>query len=80
MNEILTHRLTDTDVVTWSLVSSHDWSKSRDEHFLCTVHTVWEREFRVMADDVVKVKTLHQQLKAIENPPVTASVPMKQVG
>lgn len=67
-------------MVAWSLASSHDWIGSRDEHFLCAAHAVWEREFGVTADDVVKVKTLHQQLRAIENPPVTASVPVKQVG
>ncbi|XP_057216483.1 gem-associated protein 5 [Triplophysa rosa] len=79
VNELLTRRLPDTDVITWSLASSHDWSESRDEHFLCTAHTVWKREFGVTADDLVKLKTLHQQLSAIENPPVTASVPMKQL-
>lgn len=79
VNEILTQRLADTDVVTWSVVSSHTWSKSCDENFLSTVHRVWQSEFGVEATDLVKVKTLHQQLRAIENPPATTSVPLKQL-
>lgn len=79
VNEILTHRLADTDVVTWTVASSHTWSKSCEENFLSTVHRVWQSEFGVAAADLVKVKTLHQQLRAIENPPATTSVPMKQV-
>uniref|UniRef100_A0A673FRI5 Gem-associated protein 5-like n=1 Tax=Sinocyclocheilus rhinocerous TaxID=307959 RepID=A0A673FRI5_9TELE len=79
VNEILTQRLADTDVVTWSVASSHTWSKSCDENFLSTVHRVWQSEFGVAAADLVKVKTLHQQLRAIENPPATTSVPLKQL-
>ncbi|KAK9955780.1 hypothetical protein ABG768_015633 [Culter alburnus] len=79
VNEILTHRLADTDVVTWTVASSHTWSKSCEENFLSTVHKVWQSEFGVAAADLVKVKTLHQQLRAIENPPATTSVPMKQL-
>uniref|UniRef100_A0A672QUK4 Gem nuclear organelle associated protein 5 n=1 Tax=Sinocyclocheilus grahami TaxID=75366 RepID=A0A672QUK4_SINGR len=79
VNEILTQRLADTDVVTWSVASSHTWSKSCDENFLSTVHRVWQSEFEVAATDLVKVKTLHQQLRAIENPPATTSVPLKQL-
>lgn len=79
VNEILTHRLADTDVVTWTVASSHTWSKSCEENFLSTVHKVWQSEFGVAATDLVKVKMLHQQLRAIENPPATTSVPMKQV-
>nr|XP_055035925.1 gem-associated protein 5 [Misgurnus anguillicaudatus] len=79
VNELLTQRLTDTGVVTWTVSSSHDWAKCQDVSFICSVHRVWEKEFSVTADDLVKVKTLHQQLRDIENPPVTANVPMKQL-
>ncbi|KAI2651116.1 Gem-associated protein 5 [Labeo rohita] len=79
VNEILTQRLADTDVATWSVASSHTWSKPCEENFLSTVHSVWQSEFGVAAADLVKVKTLHQQLRAIENPPATTSVPMKQL-
>uniref|UniRef100_A0A671MBV8 Gem-associated protein 5-like n=1 Tax=Sinocyclocheilus anshuiensis TaxID=1608454 RepID=A0A671MBV8_9TELE len=79
VNEILTQRLADTDVVTWSVASSHTWSKSCDENFLSTVHRVWQSEFGVAAADLVKVKTLHQQLRATDNPPATTSVPLKQL-
>lgn len=79
VNEILSQRLADADVVTWSVASSHTWSKSCDENFLSMVHRVWQSEFGVTAADLVKVKTLSQQLRAIENPPATTSVPLKQV-
>ncbi|XP_051955361.1 gem-associated protein 5 [Xyrauchen texanus] len=79
VNEVLTQRLTDTDVVTWSLASSHTWSKPCEENFLSTVHRVWQREFGVTAADLVKVKMQHQLLGAIENPPATANVPMKHL-
>lgn len=79
VNEILSQRLADADVVTWSVASSHTWSKSCDENFLSMVHRVWQSEFGVTAADLVKVKMLSQQLRAIENPPATTSVPLKQV-
>uniref|UniRef100_A0A8C1UX68 Gem (nuclear organelle) associated protein 5 n=1 Tax=Cyprinus carpio TaxID=7962 RepID=A0A8C1UX68_CYPCA len=79
VNEILSQRLADADVVTWSVASSHTWSKSCDENFLSMVHRVWQSEFEVTAADLVKVKTLSQQLRAIENPPATTSVPLKQL-
>ncbi|CAM4671194.1 unnamed protein product [Leuciscus chuanchicus] len=79
VNEILTQRLADTDVVTWTATSSHTWSKPCVENVLSTVHRVWQSEFGVAAVDLVKVKTIHQQLRAVENPPATTSVPMKQL-
>ncbi|XP_016326475.1 gem-associated protein 5-like isoform X3 [Sinocyclocheilus anshuiensis] len=79
VNEILTQRLADTDVVTWSVASSHTWSKSCEENFLSMVHRVWQSEFGVAATDLVQVKMLHQQLRTVENPPATTSVPLKQL-
>ncbi|XP_067279669.1 gem-associated protein 5 isoform X2 [Pseudorasbora parva] len=79
VNEILTQRLADTDVVIWTVASSHTWSKSCEENFLSVVHRVWQSEFGVAAADLVKLKTLHQQLRAVENPPAATSVPMKQL-
>uniref|UniRef100_A0A673LRH1 Gem-associated protein 5-like n=1 Tax=Sinocyclocheilus rhinocerous TaxID=307959 RepID=A0A673LRH1_9TELE len=79
VNEILTQRLADTDVVTWSVASSHTWSKSCEENFLSMVHRVWQSEFGVAATDLVQVKMLHQQLRTVENPPATTSVPLKHL-
>ncbi|XP_056302848.1 gem-associated protein 5-like [Danio aesculapii] len=79
VNEILTQRLADTDVVSWSSSSSHWWSSSREEVFFSAVFRVWQREFGVDPADVHKLQTLHQQLKAIENPPLTTTGPVKQL-
>lgn len=79
VNEILTQRLADTDVVSWSSSSSHWWSSSREEVFFSAVLRVWQREFGVDPADHHKLKTLHQQLKAIENPPHTTTGPVKQL-
>ncbi|KAG1969970.1 gem-associated protein 5 isoform X1 [Pimephales promelas] len=79
VNEILTQRLADTGVVTWTVASSHTWSKPSEETFLSAVLGVWQSECAVASVDLVKVKTLHQQLRAVDNPPATTRVPMKQL-
>uniref|UniRef100_A0A9J7XJI7 Gem nuclear organelle associated protein 5 n=1 Tax=Cyprinus carpio carpio TaxID=630221 RepID=A0A9J7XJI7_CYPCA len=68
VNEILSQRLADADVVTWSVASSHTWSKSCDENFLSMVHRVWQSEFEVTAADLVKVKTLKISDVIIKSP------------
>lgn len=46
---------------------------------LGTLAAVWEKEFGVSSSDMEKLRGLHQQLKAVENPQPTPNIPMKQV-
>ncbi|XP_072517898.1 gem-associated protein 5 [Salminus brasiliensis] len=79
VSELLTQRLSHTGVVSWSSALSHAWSKPTEEAFLPAVQRVWQSEFGLDSADLDQVKVLHQQLRAIENPPVTTSTPIKQL-
>ncbi|XP_026855963.2 gem-associated protein 5 isoform X3 [Electrophorus electricus] len=79
VSEMLTRCLAHTGVVTWSLTSMHAWSEPADEGFLAAVCRVWKNVFGLVPTDLDEMRALHHQLRAIENPPATASVPMKQL-
>ncbi|KAI4880888.1 hypothetical protein NFI96_029768 [Prochilodus magdalenae] len=79
VSELLTQRLSVTGVVSWNSASSHTWSKPTEEDFLPVVQRVWQSEFGLATGDLDQMKALHQQLRAIENPPATASMPIKQL-
>ncbi|XP_062868196.1 gem-associated protein 5 [Trichomycterus rosablanca] len=76
--ELLTQRLSLAGVVTCS-GSTHAWSKSSEESFLCAVQKVWRSVFGLNIADLEQIRALHQQLGAIENPPATASTPVKHL-
>ncbi|XP_066501896.1 gem-associated protein 5 [Hoplias malabaricus] len=79
VNELLAQRLSLTASVSWSSASSHAWSKPTEEDFLPAVQRVWQSEFGLATADLSQITTLHQQLRAIESPPATASMPIKQL-
>uniref|UniRef100_A0A8B9H898 Gem (nuclear organelle) associated protein 5 n=1 Tax=Astyanax mexicanus TaxID=7994 RepID=A0A8B9H898_ASTMX len=79
VNELLTQRLSHTGVVSWSSVLYHTWSKPTEEDFLPAVLRVWQSEFGLDSANLDQMKAIHQQLRAIENPPITTSTPVKQL-
>uniref|UniRef100_A0AAR2JW11 Anaphase-promoting complex subunit 4 WD40 domain-containing protein n=1 Tax=Pygocentrus nattereri TaxID=42514 RepID=A0AAR2JW11_PYGNA len=79
VSELLTQRLSVTGVVSWSSASSHAWSKPTEEDFLSAIQRVWQSEFGLATADLDQIKAFHQQLRAIENPSATASMPIKQL-
>ncbi|TRY96147.1 hypothetical protein DNTS_028341 [Danionella cerebrum] len=80
VTELLTVRLTIAHLLpTTSSSSSHVWAHSSDPDLLVWVLAVWQREFGVDATDQESVKTLRQQLKALENPATSASATVKQL-
>ncbi|XP_076836153.1 gem-associated protein 5 isoform X2 [Brachyhypopomus gauderio] len=79
VSEMLTRRLARTGVVSWSHASAHAWSEPTEEDFLGAVSRVWENTFGLTPTDLDEIRALRHQLKAIENPPATHSVPMKQL-
>ncbi|XP_060746757.1 gem-associated protein 5 isoform X2 [Tachysurus vachellii] len=77
--ELLTQRLSHAGVVTWSSLSCHTWSNPSAESFVADVQRVWRNVFGLDAADPERLKELHQQLGAVENPPAAASTPGKQL-
>ncbi|KAF7697383.1 gem-associated protein 5 [Silurus meridionalis] len=77
--ELLTQRLSDAGLVTWTLQSCHAWSKPSDERFLDAVLCVWRSEFGIDFEDLDHLRSLHQQLGAVENPPPSAGTTLKQM-
>ncbi|KAB5548648.1 hypothetical protein PHYPO_G00058010 [Pangasianodon hypophthalmus] len=79
--ELLTQRLSHTGLVTWTSPSCHAWSKPSDDRFLSAVQSVWRSVFGLDSADLDRLKALHQQLGAVENPPATATctAPLKQL-
>ncbi|KAK3524646.1 hypothetical protein QTP70_033871 [Hemibagrus guttatus] len=77
--ELLTQRLSHAGVVTWPSQSCHVWSNPSSERFFTAVQSVWRSVFGLNAADLEKLKELHQQLGAVESPPITASTPGKQL-
>ncbi|KAF4077608.1 hypothetical protein AMELA_G00210050 [Ameiurus melas] len=78
--ELLTQRLSHTGLVTWTSPSCHAWSKPSDEQcFLGAVQSVWRSVFGLNSADPDRLRTLHQQLRTVENPPATAGAPVEQL-
>ncbi|KAL2094789.1 hypothetical protein ACEWY4_009508 [Coilia grayii] len=77
--ELLVMRLSPVGVVTWSPTSTHDWSIPSAEDFLQTVGGVWQREFGMCASSPEPLRVAVEELGAMENPEVTANVPLKQL-
>ncbi|XP_036380032.1 gem-associated protein 5 [Megalops cyprinoides] len=79
-NELLFVRLSETNViVTRSCPLTHSWARPHGDSFLNTVRGVWQTEFGVSANDLDKIRSLHQQLKAIDNPAATPNIPINQL-
>ncbi|XP_070839743.1 gem-associated protein 5 [Chaetodon trifascialis] len=81
--ELLAATLADSQVVSQSAVSGHSWA-SPGEHHICIqdkVRDVWERHFGVSqkSGGHCSAGALLQQLKSVESPSPTASVPLRQV-
>ncbi|XP_030649137.1 gem-associated protein 5 [Chanos chanos] len=77
--ELLTLRLSRTEVVAWTCSSAHPWATPSDDPFLRVIPEVWEREFNVDLSDPDKLRAVYQQLKTTDAPPANASVPLKQL-
>ncbi|KAJ8348614.1 hypothetical protein SKAU_G00272030 [Synaphobranchus kaupii] len=78
-NELLFMWLLETNVTKRSCFSSHSWSEPRGESFLSTVKNVWQSETGVSADDLDRVRSIRQQLKAIDAPATAPNVPINQL-
>nr|XP_046266368.1 gem-associated protein 5 [Scatophagus argus] len=81
--ELLAAMLADAQVASQSCVSSHSWASAGGHHISIQdrVREVWERQFGVSQEStgLRSVGTLLHELKSVETPTPTASVPLGQV-
>nr|XP_020442714.1 gem-associated protein 5 isoform X2 [Monopterus albus] len=81
--ELLTVMLADSKVVSQACVSSHPWASTGEHHIRMQdrVRDVWEVHFGVSQKSAGHrdAGTLLQELRSMESPPPTASVPLGQV-
>ncbi|XP_070699947.1 gem-associated protein 5 [Pempheris klunzingeri] len=81
--ELLAVMLADSRVVCQSCVSSHPWASPGEHHVSIQdrVRDAWEQQFCVSqtSEGLYSAGALLQELKSVESPTPTASVPLRQV-
>ncbi|KAG9351942.1 hypothetical protein JZ751_023193 [Albula glossodonta] len=78
-NELLIARLPETGVVRQSSSSTPSLSEPCGDDFLTTVKSVWQRELGISSSDLDRVRSMHQQLKAIDVPDATPNILVNQL-
>ncbi|XP_064205769.1 gem-associated protein 5 isoform X2 [Anguilla rostrata] len=78
-NELLVMRLPESCVTKRSCSSNHSWSEPRGEDFLSAVKSVWQTETGVSTDDLDRVRSIRQQLKAMDTPPAAPNISTNQL-
>ncbi|XP_061104409.1 gem-associated protein 5 isoform X4 [Conger conger] len=77
-NELLSMRL-ETGVTKRSCSTSHSWSELGGQDFLCALKAVLQREMGVSENDPERVRSVRQQLQALDSPTDAPNIPTNQV-